>query len=516
MLHLLYNWTWETLDKMCGPTIPENACEPTKIAEDIQSRHPDFYFDLEMACPALRGEDHTPEHDCECSKMIADHRAELEMIPSMHCFLEVDDGHSISLLDDWVPRAMMACGECRDDPEGFVAADSHKDCSMVHTWWSCDTYDSDFNGVARWVWELCPMSCGKCHDEPTHYHPDPEHDASKCREWGEFDHDCCAEHKATTCADGYRPIMSGTTCDPMNPINHPGSEGVFYYSCVPGGDNPAMPYHPEPEHDPSKCTEWGIFDEDCCAEHKATTCSDGFMPVLSDVTCDPKSHAETPPNFYSCVPNRGEPAPISGMWEPAAGHDATKCREHGHYDDDCCAEHHGTSCSDGYQPVLSGNTCDPHNPSPFGVFRYSCIPAGPSSEDSDEEAPWTREFAFAAGHDGSKCREWGEFDDDCCAEHKATSCADGYEPVMSDTRCWTAPVFRYSCVPPHLPAPEGLNLEDPDALQNEAKEVFRGMMETTERMAKALNLHHDLGTWERFAWNRRRSLKAPKRRPFSG
>jgi len=173
--------------------------------------------------------------------MIDDYRMELESIPSMHCELPVDEHETISLLGEWVPRAKAACGDCRDDPEGLVAADPSKDCSMVHDFWGCETYDADFNGVARWVHELCPMSCGRCHPGPEHppvmpYHPEPEHDASKCREWGEFDSDCCAEHRATTCADGYMPIMSGTTCDPENPIKYPGSEGVFFYSCVSPGE----------------------------------------------------------------------------------------------------------------------------------------------------------------------------------------------------------------------------------------------------------------------------------------
>merc|ERR1719411_2165153 len=247
---------------------------------------------------------------------------------------------------EWVPRAVLSCGECRDDPEGFVAADAHKDCSMVHEWWSCDSFDAHFNGVARWVWELCPMSCGKCPDEP--YYP---------------------------------------------------------------------PYQPEPEHDPSKCTEWGMFDHDCCAEHKATTCSDGYMPVFSGVTCDPNNAAPGGVFYYSCVPNTSGPAlPPIEQWMPAPGHDASKCREWGHYDDDCCAEHQATSCSDGYTPVFSGSTCDPHNPAPNGVWRYSCVP--------NTGAHWMPE----PGHDASKCREWGEFDDDCCAEHQATSCSDGYMP----------------------------------------------------------------------------------------
>merc|ERR1719319_1010431 len=319
MVHLLHNWTWETLEHKCGPAVPEKTCDVGEITDSI--RHFDFYMELEMACPALRGDEHDgeehdgEEHDCDCGRTVQRYMHELEAIPAMHCFLEGgEENDSISLLGEWVPRALKRCGECRDDPEGFVAADPHKDCSMVHDWWSCDSFDHDFNGVARWVWELCPMSCGKCHDEPHPigpYHPEPEHEASKCTEWGSFDNDCCAEHKATTCADGFIPKLSDVTCDPTNPERFPGSEGVFFYSCVPNhGGGPATP-------------------------------------------------------------------PTGEQWWPAAGHDASKCREWGGFDDDCCAEHAATTCADGYEPIMSGSTCDPQNPAPAGVWRYSCVPPHP-------------------------------------------------------------------------------------------------------------------------------------------
>jgi len=272
------------------------------------------------------------------------------MIPSMHCTVEMDGVH-YSLMEEWMPWARGNCGECRDDPEGFVAADPHKDCSMVHSWWNCEDFDSDFNGVARWVWELCPMSCGKC--------PDP--------------------------------------------------------TPVP----PYMPFVPEAGHDASKCREWGHFDDDCCAEHHATSCADGFTPVLSEHVCDPNNHARV--TYYSCID--GVP-PTNNMWFPAAGHDASKCRERGHFDDDCCSVPHDISCADGYQPEISDSYCS----------------------------------------------------------HEA--------------------VF-YSCVAPgHLNAPADVSGQD-------AKEVFRGLLETTERLAKSMNLPHDLVSWEKMAWERRRLAASP-------
>ena len=52
-----------------------------------------------------------------------------------------------------------------DDPEGIVAVDSTKDCANVNTGlpgWDCDYYDADFNGHAVHIYELCPLSCGRC------------------------------------------------------------------------------------------------------------------------------------------------------------------------------------------------------------------------------------------------------------------------------------------------------------------------------------------------------------------
>merc|ERR1719195_182693 len=66
IVHLLHQWTRETLEK-CGPKIPEEGCDSAHIADSL--RHFDFYFEMEMACPTLRGEEHGPEHECECSKL---------------------------------------------------------------------------------------------------------------------------------------------------------------------------------------------------------------------------------------------------------------------------------------------------------------------------------------------------------------------------------------------------------------------------------------------------------------
>lgn len=223
---------------------------------------------------------------------------------------------------------------------------------MVHDWWSCDSFDADFNGVARWVWELCPMSCGKCPDEPPH---------------------------------------------------------------------PA-PFVHAPGHDASKCTEWGGFDNDCCAEHHATSCQDGFVPILSEHVCN--HHVPVRVTYYSCVESDTTPSPPA-VWMPEPGHDPARCTEWGHHDDDCCAEHVAASCEgDDYEVVFSAITCDPHNPAPAGVWRYSCVPS-------------------------------------------------------------------------QLPAPGAISGDD-------AQDVFRGLMETTERMASSLHLPHDLHSWERFAWQRRR------------
>jgi hypothetical protein len=107
------------------------------------------------------------------------------------------------------------------------------------------------------------------------------------------------------------------------------------------------------------------------------------------------------------------------------------------------------------------------------------------------------EWMPAPGHDSSKCREHGHHDHDCCATDDAQSCADGFETIGSHFACDAEHTyFLYSCVAPHLHAPS--------VDGHEAREVFRGLMETTERMADALHLGRDLGEWERFAWQRRR------------
>ena len=51
--------------------------------------------------------------------------------------------------------------ECEDDPEGYVAADPHFNCSDV----SVASCDHLFNGVQNtYNWQLCPKTCNRCED----------------------------------------------------------------------------------------------------------------------------------------------------------------------------------------------------------------------------------------------------------------------------------------------------------------------------------------------------------------
>jgi len=56
--------------------------------------------------------------------------------------------------------------ECVDDPCCLVANDPAKDCADVQLGsdgpWSCDYFDTDFNGIPLFIWELCPARCGRC------------------------------------------------------------------------------------------------------------------------------------------------------------------------------------------------------------------------------------------------------------------------------------------------------------------------------------------------------------------
>ena len=65
---------------------------------------------------------------------------------------------------------------CVDDPEGLVAKYpsspngyrvkchglTQGDWYWASDWWKCDRYMHDFSGEGRYVWELCPLACGKC------------------------------------------------------------------------------------------------------------------------------------------------------------------------------------------------------------------------------------------------------------------------------------------------------------------------------------------------------------------
>jgi len=62
---------------------------------------------------------------------------------------------------------------CEDDPEGIIADDGTtcevKMGQMAGVFGSyesaCAWFDSDYNGNARYMWELCPSTCDKCYKE---------------------------------------------------------------------------------------------------------------------------------------------------------------------------------------------------------------------------------------------------------------------------------------------------------------------------------------------------------------
>jgi len=109
--------------------------------------------------------------------------------------------------------------DCIDDPDGLVARDPVKSCDTVGSdlWWNCDYYDPDFNGVPRWIWQLCPRTCKMCPtvappgpSRPTVAPPAPSHDPYMCREHqpDHWDVDCCGYSYETWCADGYIKAQS--------------------------------------------------------------------------------------------------------------------------------------------------------------------------------------------------------------------------------------------------------------------------------------------------------------------
>eukprot|EP00640_Fibrocapsa_japonica_P000749 CAMPEP_0113935244 /NCGR_PEP_ID=MMETSP1339-20121228/2423_1 /TAXON_ID=94617 /ORGANISM="Fibrocapsa japonica" /LENGTH=594 /DNA_ID=CAMNT_0000937315 /DNA_START=33 /DNA_END=1817 /DNA_ORIENTATION=+ /assembly_acc=CAM_ASM_000762 len=62
---------------------------------------------------------------------------------------------------------------CEDDPEGIVAEDGSSTCEAKISQLAgmfggreaaCAWFDPDDNGNARYMWELCPSTCGKCPD----------------------------------------------------------------------------------------------------------------------------------------------------------------------------------------------------------------------------------------------------------------------------------------------------------------------------------------------------------------
>ena len=80
------------------------------------------------------------------------------------------------------------------------------------------------------------------------------------------------------------------------------------------------------QHDPSKCLERGKFDNDCCASELSgpASCADGYIYKKGE-PCSWATHANT----YTCT------KPTSST--STSGHDPSKCRENGGFDNDCCA-----------------------------------------------------------------------------------------------------------------------------------------------------------------------------------
>lgn len=65
-----------------------------------------------------------------------------------------------------MPTAAPTRTRCQDDPEGIVGMRSGVTCESKMTAMggmdACDFWDSDYDGFARWMWQLCPDYCHAC------------------------------------------------------------------------------------------------------------------------------------------------------------------------------------------------------------------------------------------------------------------------------------------------------------------------------------------------------------------
>eukprot|EP00640_Fibrocapsa_japonica_P004234 CAMPEP_0113934556 /NCGR_PEP_ID=MMETSP1339-20121228/1881_1 /TAXON_ID=94617 /ORGANISM="Fibrocapsa japonica" /LENGTH=232 /DNA_ID=CAMNT_0000936413 /DNA_START=59 /DNA_END=757 /DNA_ORIENTATION=- /assembly_acc=CAM_ASM_000762 len=96
------------------------------------------------------------------------------------------------------------CGDCVDDPEAILAAEGNT-CSTKFGLNGaptpvCDIFDGDYNGFMRFVWQLCPSSCGRCNDPDQYIVPDMCQDDEDCDDGEE----CRSPDWGTSCGNVQR------------------------------------------------------------------------------------------------------------------------------------------------------------------------------------------------------------------------------------------------------------------------------------------------------------------------
>merc|ERR1719319_350096 len=66
------------------------SCDPAAIKEGLTNPilPPHVSVDINAACPALDGEEHSEQQDCECARTVRENADLLRWIPAMHCKIE--------------------------------------------------------------------------------------------------------------------------------------------------------------------------------------------------------------------------------------------------------------------------------------------------------------------------------------------------------------------------------------------------------------------------------------------
>jgi len=176
---------------------------------------------------------------------------------------------------------------------------------------------------------------------------------SACREYSKdkADNDCCGVIGQIFCADGFnlRYQKNDQSCEHWS-TQHRGT------CCVKNGQHHSHNF----KHDKSKCRSHGQADKNCCAFKGGAGCADGYKTTQGDEVCF--QYQQYTAYKYTCTPGGS----MSGLKS-----DPKQCREHGRFDNDCCAIKGTNTCAKGYTMEQTDKVC--FRNSQFVAYRYNCL-----------------------------------------------------------------------------------------------------------------------------------------------